>query len=125
MVCQIGASWVRQHILNAHPHAKLSVIAIFEPMLGDDSRSAIDRNVLDDPRVISLWDPRRISGSWFADHPLAGLGGGGGYVVWDAYYAFNPSATWQHPEPTGAVAAGSVIIGNTPGLLHHFVPLLS
>ena len=95
-------------------------------MLYGDSRSAIDSRVLDDPRVISLWDPHKISGTWFANHALAGLGGrGGGYVVWDAYYAFQPSASWRGLAPTGAVAAGSDIIGNTGGLAQHFIPLLN
>jgi hypothetical protein len=94
-------------------------------MLAGDSRAAINPRILDDPRVAMLWDPDKISGSWFAEHPLAGLGGGGGYVVWDAYYAFQPSASWRQNEPTGAVAAGSDIIGNTSGLSQRFAPLLS
>jgi len=93
-------------------------------MLYGDSRSAIDTSVLDDPRVVSLWDPHKISGTWFANHSVAGLRGGGGYVVWDAYYAFQASASWRQPEPSGAVAAGSDIIGNTAGLAHRFIPLL-
>jgi hypothetical protein len=101
------------------------VFAIWEPMLDGDSRGAIDRTILDDPRVVSLWDPHKISGTWFANHAVAGLGGGGGgYVVWDAYYAFRPSASWRRPEPSGAVAAGSDIIGNTDGLAHRFISLL-
>ena len=122
-MCRIGASWVRQHILESHPHAKISVTAIWEPMLYGDSRDAIDREVLDDPRVVSLWDPHKLSGTWFAEHALAGLGGGGGYVVWDAYYAFGPGAAW-HKQPSHAVAAGSDIIGNTSGLSRSFIPLL-
>ncbi|HET8894610.1 MAG TPA: hypothetical protein VFM96_10995 [Gaiellaceae bacterium] len=94
-------------------------------MLDGDSRGAIDQTILDDPRVTSLWDPHKISGTWFADHTVAGLGGGGGYVAWDAYYAFQASASWRQPEPSGAVAAGSDIIGATDGLARHFIPLLA
>jgi hypothetical protein len=92
-------------------------------MLAGDSAAAIDSTILDDPRVISFWDPQRISGTWFANHPLAGLGGGG--IVWDAFYAFRPSATWRRAVPTGTVAAGSDIIGDTSGLSRHFIALLS
>ena len=46
--------------------------------------------MLDDPRVISLWDAKRIAGTWFADHRVGGLGGPG-YPVWDAYFAFEKS----------------------------------
>jgi hypothetical protein len=102
----------------------VQVFAIWEPMLYGDSRGAIDRTILDDPRVISFWDPHKISGTWFANHAVDGLGGGGGYLAWDAYYAFQASASWHHPEPSGAVAAGSDIIGNTSALAHRFVPLL-
>jgi len=100
------------------------VFAIWEPMVYGDSRGAIDKTILDDPRVVSFWDPHKISGTWFGKHTVAGLGGSGGYVVWDAYYAFQASASWRHPEPSGAVAAGSDIIGNTDGLARRFLPLL-
>ena len=66
----MGASWVRTHILNAHPHAKLTVFAIWLPMLAGDSRSAWDSNVLNDPRVKEFWDGDRIAGKWFADKQL-------------------------------------------------------
>lgn len=42
-------------------------------MLAGDSRRAWDSHILDDPRVISLWDGERLSGQWFGDHPLSGL----------------------------------------------------
>jgi hypothetical protein len=92
-------------------------------MLSGDSRGAIDRKILDDARVVSFWDPQRISGTWFGNHAVAGLGGRG-YVVWDAYYAFRRAASWHTPEPRGAVAAGSDIIGNTDALSRFFIPLL-
>lgn len=92
-------------------------------MLAGDSRAAIDPKILDDPRVVSFWDPQRISGTWFGSHSIAGLGGGGS-VVWDAYYAFQPAANWHAARPSGAVAAGSDIIGNTDGLTRSFNPLL-
>jgi len=98
------------------------VFAIWESVLGGDSRDAIDGTIFDDPRVVSFWDPREVSGTWFGHHPLAGLGGDG-TVVWDAYYAFEPSAGWR-AAPSGAVAAGSDIIGSTDGLTRSFVPLL-
>ena len=109
-------------MLDAHPHAKLTVFAIWLPMLGGDSRSAWDAHVLDDPRVVSFWDGDRLAGKWFADHPLGGLGSPGN-VVWDAYYAFDGHARWRR-APSGVVAAGSDIIDNTEGVSQHFLPLL-
>jgi hypothetical protein len=94
-------------------------------MLAGDSRDAWDSHVLDDPRVISLWDGERLAGRWFGDHPVGDLSlGVPGSVVWDAYYAFDKSSRWD-PAPTGLVAAGSDIIDNTGGLEARFVPLLA
>jgi hypothetical protein len=91
-------------------------------MLAGDSRSAWDSHVLDDPRVTEFWDGDRIAGTWFADRQLGGLGGPGG-IVWDAYYAFAPSATWDE-QPTRALVAGSDIVDNVSGLQRDFLPLL-
>jgi hypothetical protein len=63
-------------------------------MLAGDSRGAWDAHVLDDPRVVSLWDGSRLAGKWFADRSIGGLGGPGN-VVWDAYYAFAKNARWR------------------------------
>lgn len=92
-------------------------------MLAGDSRDAWDAHVLDDRRVVSLWDGSRLAGKWFADRSLGGLGGPG-TVVWDAYYAFAKGARWRS-KPSGLVVAGSDIIDNTSGLERHFVPLLT
>jgi hypothetical protein len=98
------------------------VFAIWLPMLAGDSRDEWDDHVLDDPRVVSLWDGDRLAGKWFGDHPIGGLGAPGG-VVWDAYYAFRKGSRWER-GPTRVLAAGSDIIDNTDGLVHRFVPLL-
>jgi hypothetical protein len=108
--------------LDAHPNAKLKVFAVWIPMLAGDSRAAWDSHVLDDPRVTEFWDGDRIAGTWFADRQLGGLGGPGS-IVWDAYLAFAPSATWDE-NPTRLVAAGSDIIDNVTGLERDFVPLM-
>jgi hypothetical protein len=92
-------------------------------MLAGDSRGAWDTHVLDDPRVVSLWDGSRLAGKWFADRSLGGLGAPGD-IVWDAYLAFGTSSRWRS-QPTGVLAAGSDIIDNTNGLEQHLVPLLN
>ena len=98
------------------------MIAIWLPMLAGDSRSAWDSNVLNDPRVKEFWDGDRIAGKWFADKQLGGLGGPGS-IVWDAYYAFPKSSTWNS-EPSAVLATGSDIIDNVSRLENSFVPLL-
>ena len=119
---------MQEHILIDHLHARLRVIAIWEPVYEPDAldpagaRAAINPGFFNDPRAVSFWDPHEISGNWFSQQPLGGLGGGP--VVWDAYYAFAAHAHWGQGTPTHLVAAGSSIIGNTDGLERSFVPLL-
>jgi len=95
------------------------VFAIWMPMISGDARDQWDAHVLDDPRVVSLWDGKLVAGRWFADHRVAGLGGTG-YPVWDAYFAYAKNArSLQKP-----LAAGSDIIDTTKALEQRFVPLL-
>ena len=91
-------------------------------MLAGDSKSAIDRRLFDDPRVTTFWDPRRLSGDWLAAHRTGGVGQPG-LTVWDAFFAFSPSARWS-AEPSGLIAAASPIIASTAALEQRFVPLL-
>ena len=91
-------------------------------MLAGDARGEWDANVLDDPRVVSLWDGGRVAGNWLAEHRIGGLGDPG-YPVWDAYFAFGETATWKR-EPEPLAAAASTIIDNVSGLERGFVPLL-
>jgi hypothetical protein len=100
------------------------MIVLWEPMYPGDARGEIPTSFFaGDPRVTSYWDPREISGRWFAEHPFAGLGGGG--IVWDAYYAFPAGARWRaDTTPAPVAAAGSDIVGSTGALQHSFVPLL-
>jgi hypothetical protein len=95
------------------------VFAIWMPMMAGDARDQWDAHVLDDPRVVSLWDGKRLAGTWFADRRVAGLGGPG-YPVWDAYFAYGRSAR-RLEKP---LAAGSDIIDTTRALEQRFVPQL-
>lgn len=103
----MGASWVRQHILNAQPNASLHVVVVWEPMYPGDTRAdAVDDRVFADPRVTSFWDPHEISGRWLGRRVADAAQG---VIVWDAFYAFYafpPAARWSDP-PTRVVAAGA------------------
>jgi hypothetical protein len=88
---------------------------------GDTRQDAVENVVFDDPRVTSFWDPHEISGKWFGRHAS---GGSEGLIVWDAFYAFGPTAKWED-RPRGVVAAGGPIIGGVDSLQSGFVPLLS
>ena len=114
-MCQVGASWVRTHILDAHPNAEVHVFAIWMPMLAGDARSAIDQRMFDDPRVTTYWDGERLAGTWLADHGTGNIGTPG-YPVWDAFFAFDGQARWSR-RPTRLLTAGSPVIGSTSSLM--------
>jgi hypothetical protein len=96
------------------------VLVIWEPMYPGDARDRIDARLFQDPRVTSFWDPREISGRWFGDHRLGDLEG----IVWDAYYAFAPTARWD-ALPNQLVATGAPIIGGVDALEHEFASRLT
>jgi cytochrome c biogenesis protein CcdA len=66
-------------------------------------------------------DPDEISGKWFGNHRIGEIEGG---IVWDAYYAFEPSTHWG-ARPDQVVATGAPIIGGVDTLQGRFVPLLT
>ncbi len=66
-----------------------------------DERDEIDESILADPRVTQYWDEEGITGTYFAESDLGGLGYSG--FVYDVYYVFGPDATWaDSPAPLGA-----------------------
>jgi hypothetical protein len=100
----------------------VSVLAIWIPMQPGDERSYADDVRITDPRVTNYWDGDKTAGAWLADNRIGGLAEPGS-VVWDAYFAFAPDATWNS-TPDHLVASGSDIIDTTGGLTDHFLPLL-
>lgn len=105
MTCLAGASSVQQEILEAQPDATLQVYTIWLPMLPTDRRSRWDGHILNDPRVIHLWDADREAGRWLAEHGL-----GGGLITWDEYLLFGPDGRWEEipPDPIGG---GGPVVG--------------
>ncbi len=112
--CLTGASWVRRHILERYPTAKLHVYAIWIPVLAGDNKTAWDKDVLDDPRVTQLWDAQQIVGSWLQAH---------GGAFWDTFLIYGPDTRWDS-EPEGSLASGSPIIGATDELEQGLLPLI-
>jgi hypothetical protein len=72
-----------------------------------DERSAIDESILDDPRVTQYWDAEGITGTYFADSDLGGLGASG--FVYDVYYVFGRDATWED-DPAPLAASGGPVL---------------
>lgn len=84
------------------------------PALPTDSRSEWDPGVLDDSRVVSLWDEKRLVGTWLASQSSVEIESFGPFV-WDAFLLFGPDARWAS-TPTGLIAAGTPVIGESTKL---------
>ena len=83
-------------------------------MLPTDERSSWDAGLLDDTRVVSLWDGELAVSRWVARPPELGLDSFGP-VVYDVYLLFAPGARWE-AKPSGLVAAGLPVIGESSKL---------
>ena len=64
-----------------------------------DARETIDATIVEDPRVTQYWDGEGITGTYFADADLGGLGYSG--FVYDVYYVFGPDASWADAPAEG------------------------
>jgi hypothetical protein len=84
------------------------------PALPSDSRSEWDPNLLDDARVLSLWDEERLVGTWLAGESNIEIESLGPFV-WDAFLLFGSDARWES-APTGLVATGVPVIGEATKL---------
>jgi hypothetical protein len=109
---------VQSKLLEAHPHARLRVYAIWVNKLFGDARNRWDAAGLTDPRVVHLWDADDVSGGWLAGN-VAGYQGSD----WDTYLLFGPDATWDaHPGPL--LAGGGPVDAEIDTLRQAFEPLL-
>lgn len=60
--------------------------------------------------MTQYWDGEGITGTYFAETDLGGLGYSG--FVYDVYYVFGPAATWgDEPEPLAGSGAPVVYEG--------------
>jgi hypothetical protein len=79
-----------------------------------DARETIDATIMEDPRVTQYWDGDGITGTYFADADLGGLGYSG--FVYDVYYVFGPDASWAD-EPAPLAGANVPVVSYVDDLL--------
>jgi hypothetical protein len=101
---------VRKNILEKNSTSPVRVYVVWLNVLVGDSRALVDRRVLNDPRVTNFYDPKRLAGSWFADHS-----NGSGGIAWDAYFLYGPGASWAS-EPGPLLSSGATVIGSSGDL---------
>jgi len=92
-------------------------------MLVGDDRSAVDTDLMTDPRVIHYWDGERLLGTWFPqqeEYKSVTFGP----IAWDTYFLYGPDAKWGDvPEPL--VTFGRTLIGKSGNLEKSLRPLLT
>ena len=106
---------MRENILDVENSQDLRVYAVWLNQRVTDERGAIDASILDDPRVTQYWDSEGITGTYFAENDLGGLGASG--FVYDVYYVFGPDAAWAD-EPAPLAGSGGPVLYEGDRLLH-------
>ena len=98
---------MRENILDEEKSENLQIYAVWLNQRSTDERDEIDESLLADPRVTQYWDGEGITGTYFAENDLGGLGYSG--FVYDVYYVFSGDAAWAN-EPAPLAASGSPVL---------------
>jgi hypothetical protein len=101
-------------VLAAEPSTDVQYYVVWLNQRSTDAADTIDATTLDDPRVRQYWDGEGVTGTYFADADLGGLGYAG--FVYDVYYVFGPEATWAD-EPAPLVGARVPVVSYVEELL--------
>ena len=64
--------------------------------------------------MTQYWDSEGITGTYFADNDLGGLGYSG--FIYDVYYVFGKDATWAN-EPAPLAGSGVPVVSEVEKLL--------
>jgi hypothetical protein len=114
-----GASAVQQVLLE-HPNEKLTVLAVWEPVLVFDLGAPASAKLarLSDPRVEQFWDPgrllsQRLLGEAHAHperlNPKQRQQLAHAKIVWDFIALFSPRAYWQSDPPWPTYSGAPVV----------------
>lgn len=98
---------MRENILDIEKSQELRFYVVWLDQRPTDARDTIDESTLRDPRVTQYWDGEGITGTYFADADVAGMGYAG--FVYDVYYVFGPDARWADKPPPPSGAGGPVL----------------
>ncbi|MPZ62163.1 MAG: hypothetical protein GEU93_12885 [Propionibacteriales bacterium] len=111
VTCLRGADWLQDELAR-HPDADVQVYAVWLPVLPSDERTEWDGRILNDTRVVHMWDEDRVTGRWFAEHGYGKLP-----VQWDALFLYGSNSVWSNNDvPQGLVGWGRPIIAHATEL---------
>ena len=85
----------------------MRIYAVWLNQRSTDARDEIEEGTLADERVTQYWDGEGITGTYFAENDLGGLGYSG--FVYDVFYVFGPDATWEG-EPAPLAGSGGPVL---------------
>jgi hypothetical protein len=94
-------------VLAAEPSGDVQFYVVWLNQRSTDARETIDATTLEDPRVRQYWDGEGITGTYFAEADLGGLGYSG--FVYDVYYVFGPDSAWADEPGPVAGARGPIV----------------
>ena len=105
---------MRENILDKETSKTFRLYVVWLNQRSTDARDEIDEETLADPRVTQYWDGEGITGTYFAQNDLGGLGYSG--FVYDVYYVFGADATWAD-EPAPLAGSGGPVLYEGADLL--------
>lgn len=120
---------MQKEILEKYPDGKAKVYAVWFSMIASDSRSRWKwtAGVLNDPRVIHMWDEKKIIGQWFATQTKTWGNDanvlGADDVVWDTFFLYGSDAEWKDTLAK-PISLGSTIDKEQEKLKSSIFPLL-
>jgi hypothetical protein len=89
-------------------------------MLPTDRRAEWDDHLLNDSRVIHLWDEDKVSGGFFGaeyEHRP-------NWIQWDAHYLFGRGARWSDASDK-LLGSGRTVVGRSDDLEREISPFLA
>ncbi len=98
---------MRENLLDKEQSQELRLYVVWLNQRSTDARDTIDDSTLADPRVTQYWDGEGITGTYFAESDLGGLGYSG--FVYDVYYVFGADAIWAKDPAPLAGSGGPVV----------------
>lgn len=120
---------MQKEILEKYPDGKVKIYAIWFSMIASDTRSGWKwtAGVLNDSRVVHMWDEKKVIGQWFAAQ-TKNWGNGDDVlednnVVWDTFFLYGADAEWKDTL-ANPISLGSTINKEQEKLKASISPLL-
>ena len=117
--CLIAGEWIETQLLAQNPDVDIQIFVIW--LITADGGGRWQEDLLDDPRVLHFYDPKRSIISPFTKLPIDGPERSslartygqlswGENAVWDAYYYFEGETLWEEEAPPLPSQAGQPLM---------------